>query len=423
VYPAWTGLYDGRRYNAWRTWAEVLPADAAVTAPGWSRRADVAGSYKRVKHGASLVALGDRLYLFVGNNTVDFLSYDMTADAWQWLDSVPFSAAGRARRVNRGACAATDGNDIYFIKGNNTYEFWRWEPFSGRWEELAQPVLAKRIKAGTMAYDGEDGLYLIPGGSGNEWRVFDLADRAWSTPAPETLPGLKWKKGSVMVAYGDWLYALRGGSKTNELYRLDAGLPVPSWERRADLPVYGIGGRRKKLKDGASALAVGDRIYVLKGGNTYEFWCYFPERDSWAQLEDVGQPSGMPLKRVKSGGALAYSPAAGGIFATVGNNTNEFWLYVPGRDYFGDGPAGRESKGTPPALLSVVPNPARGVASVRSPAPTEAKLRVFDAAGRCVANVPRGRDGWAVDASRLAAGVYLLQTEGGSTNSRLVVSH
>jgi hypothetical protein len=423
AYPAWTGISAGRRYNAWRAWAEVLPANAAATAPGWSRRADVAGARKRVKHGASLVALGDRLYLVTGNNTVDFLSYDVLTDGWSWLDSVPFSALGRERRVNRGACAATDGNDIYFIKGNNTYEFWRWEPYSARWEELAQPAFAKRIKAGTMACDGQGSLYLVPGNSINEWRVFDLSDRAWRTPVPETLPGLKWKKGSVLVAYGDWLYALRGGSKTNELYRLDVSVPTPAWERRADLPVYGIGGRRKKLKDGASAVAVGDRIYVLKGGNTCEFWCYFPERDSWAQLEDVGQPAGVPLKKVKSGGALAYSPAAGGIFATVGNNTNEFWLYVPGREYYGDGPAGRESKGVAPALLSVMPNPARGLAFVRSSAPAEEQLRVFDAAGRCVARIPPGRGGWTVDAAGLAAGVYLLQTEGSCASSRLIVSH
>ncbi|MFO7650436.1 MAG: T9SS type A sorting domain-containing protein [bacterium] len=423
VYPAWTELLDGRRYNSWRTWAEVLSASSPVVTPGWSRRTDVTGSLRRVKHGGSLVALGERIFALVGNNTNDFLAYDVLADGWSRLSDMPFAAVGPERRAGRGACATTDGNDVYLMKGHNTQEFWRYEPFSGRWRELPQPGFIKRIKAGTMASDGDGSLYLIPGGSSNEWRVFNLRNQEWRTPRPDTLPALKWKKGSVVVVYENWLYALRGGSKTNELYRLNLSDTAPAWERKADLPVYGSSGRRKKIKDGAAAVCVGDRIHVLKGGNTYEFWCYFTGRDSWVQREDIGQPVGLPLKKVKSGGALAYSPAAGGIYATVGNNTNDFWFYLPGREYLLDGPAAAPLDGVNPGRLTVFPNPARRTAFVRSPASAAGPLRVFDAGGRCVAQVPAGRDGWTVDVAGLTAGVYVLKAEGGNSSNRLIVAH
>ena len=80
-----------------------------------------------MKHGGSLVALGERVYALVGNNTNDFLAYDVLADGWSRLADMPFAAVGPERKAGRGACAATDGNDLYLMKGHNTQEFWRYD--------------------------------------------------------------------------------------------------------------------------------------------------------------------------------------------------------------------------------------------------------------------------------------------------------
>lgn len=420
VWSAWTWNWENRAYNSWRVWGEYLAASSPAVGPGWFRCGDVSGSLKRVKHGGSLVALGDKVYALVGNNTRDLLAYDIDDNHWTTLTPVPTAAAGPARNVNRGACAASDGNALYIIKGNNTSEFWCYEPNSGRWEELPQPEFSGRIKAGSMAFDGSRSIYLVPGNNRNEWRVFDLRYRRWMMPRPETLPGLKWKKGSLLVCAGGRLYGVRGGSKTNEFYSLDLSLPEPVWQRRTDLPLVGREGRRRKVKDGAAAAWGGDRLWLLKGGNSLEFFAYDPELDEWRQYEDVGQPSGVPAKKVKAGGALAYSTTTGGLYALVGNNTNEFWGYLPGADNSGVMGTVRPLPRQDSVGPAVFPSLVRGSGPVQVPE-TTGSLRIYDSSGRLVMNITGKAGGWRPDVSGLAPGIYFLQTDGRSSRGRMTV--
>jgi hypothetical protein len=205
------------------------------------------------------------------------------------------------------------------------------------------------------------------------------------------------------------------------------------------MPFYGWNGRKKKSKDGGSADFYDGRIFAIKGGNTQQFWCYFPGRDSWFELDTLpAYGSAGRKKRVKYGADLVY---AGYAFWTLkGNKTLEMWRYgIP----LGDQPLG----GTKPVRsgvagsvkqrvkgwgFSVVPNPLAatgGVLRYSVPVATRLTAKLYDAAGREVRTLVPGTQVYGSGAIRLdtegiAAGVYLVDLQAGAErkqNFKLVV--
>lgn len=427
AYTGFTTTVDAKDYNARRAWGVFYKNVESVPGlgPGWHRLADVPTTHKRVKQGAGLTALGKKVFVMLGNNTREFYEYDVETHSWRRLPDVP--AGTRGRNVRKGSCIANDGFSVYVMKGQYAHEFYRYDPAADTWTALAEPGFVKHIKGGSMAFDGTRRLYLAAGAGDREWKAFDVFDRTWSTPSPDSLPEGKWKIGSSLVGAGDRLYGLRAGGKTNEFYELDLSAPARAWVRMPDMPLYNPGLKRKKIKEGAGSAFDGAGLYATKGGNTFDFYSFDPAADSWHQREDVGMPEGVPTKRIKSGGALCSSPVAGGLFALVGNNTNDFWFYVPrpgGTD--GSGPqAAARLPGQEP-VLTVWPNPARGrtVISMARNLRGPAVGRVYDPTGRMVFEAETDQSSIELPAGRLKPGVYIVRIVTGGTKSerKLVIA-
>ncbi|MCX7837051.1 MAG: M14 family zinc carboxypeptidase [candidate division WOR-3 bacterium] len=291
--------------------------------PGWIKKAEVP-SFKRIRSGGALCALEDKIYALIGNNTRDLFCYDINSNSWQKISEVP---EGRSKKnVKRGASISTDGRYIYVVKGNNTKEFYRYDPINNCWKEY-EINFSKGIRGSSMAFDGDSFIYIICGSNNNEWTRFNRYTEKFETCNPKTLPGEKWKIGSWIVYCESAIYALRVGGKTNEFYKIANGEII----RKEDMPLIGSTGKPKKAKEGsAGAYDYNNKlIYALKGNNTWEFFAYDILNNQWRILEDVGIPYGRPEKKVKGGGALTYSNFAQGLFAFIGNNTNEFWFYLP----------------------------------------------------------------------------------------------
>lgn len=291
--------------------------------PGWVKKADV-NSFKNIRSGGSLCALEDKIYALIGNNTRDLFCYDINSNSWQKISEVP---EGKSKRnIRKGASISTDGKYLYIIKGSNTKEFYRYDPIKNLWKEY-QINFSKGIKGSSMAFDGDSFIYIISGSNNNEWKKFNIYTERFENCNPLTLPGDKWQTGSWIVYCESAIYALRVGGKTNEFYKISNGEVT----RKEDMPLIGSSGRSKKAKDGSSgAYDYNNKlIYALKGNNTLEFFTYNPQTNQWIILENVGEPSGRPKKKIRNGGALTYSGFAKGLFAFIGNNTNEFWFYLP----------------------------------------------------------------------------------------------
>ncbi len=383
--------------------------------PGWHKMPDVAGATKPVKSGGALCALGNKVYALVGNNTLDLMVYNVENKTWSKASDVP--QGPKKKNVKKGASICTDGQYIYVVKGNNTQEFARFDPVTGTWKEY-EVGFSKGIKGSSMAFDGERYIYIICGSSNNEWKRFNITTETFEPCNPATLPADKWKTGSWIVHLPTdppAIYALRVGGKTNEFYIIPIdGTPTP----KAEMPLIGSTGKKKKAKEGSAGAynpATG-MIYALKGGNTLEFFSYNPATDQWTILEDVGQPEGKPAKRVKGGGALTYSSNAGGLFAFVGNNTNEFWLYVPASSYLMSTASGNngvqvETKNLKNFTLTVSRVKDYLKVTYTLPVNIKANLKIYNALGEIVYNATSDRNYFMIDTKKFATGLYIMKFE------------
>ncbi|MFO7639093.1 MAG: T9SS type A sorting domain-containing protein, partial [bacterium] len=83
---------------------------------------------KKAKDGGAGALDGGLIYALKGGNTQQFWRYDIAADSWAELDTVPtLGSTGRRRRVNAGADLAGYGGGVFFaLKGNKTAEMWRY---------------------------------------------------------------------------------------------------------------------------------------------------------------------------------------------------------------------------------------------------------------------------------------------------------
>jgi hypothetical protein len=171
-------------------------------------------------------------------------------------------------------------------------------------------------------------------------------------------------------------------------------------------------------------------MYGLKGGST-EFWAYYPDADTWVELESL--PKLPSLKPVKGGGALAYGD--GCAWALKGNRTSEFWCYYPGDGFLGSPrPEAVHSTQASGGLalgdwrMAISPNPlASGFAVLRYGLPKagSAQLSVYNVAGQAVMarTLVAGRSGIVnLDLRHFSNGVYLVKmTSEGCTNSQKLV--
>jgi hypothetical protein len=469
----------------------ALPRDT-----GWIRKPDLllGPRSKKVKDGGCL-AYSDSsnrsdascIYAFKGNNTCEFYRYGIEAtrreatrreatrretNVWFTLDSVPaIGRMGKKKCVKNGGSLAEVGGKLYATKGNNTLEFWLYNPSyrsysSYPWTQKADvPTGAKNVREGAGAVGvtlGDTGyVYLLKGSQTQEFYRYNTIANTWESraAAPLGVSGKPWKRGSC-IAYapspqpspdegssgvhelkssrvqGGLIYALKGSY--NEFFAYDCR--ADAWASLVSLPLRGREGKKKRAKDGAglayvgdggatTRLPAGDKLFALKGGNTLEFWEYDVATNLWVQRTDLPLGSGSG-KKVKGGGALVYVPSVNALYALKGNNTPEFWRY--GLVAYSSEPSATSSEQpavssfSPCAsrcLLQIAPNPFANTTTISYSLPKSgnASLKLFDITGKLVTTLARGRarsgdnaSRLDASASRLAPGVYLIELESSS---------
>ena len=112
------------------------------------------------------------------------------------------------------------------------------------------------------------------------------------------------------------------------------------WNQMADVLQ---GGKRKNVKDGAclaSAREAGDDtsyVYAFKGNNTHEFYRYNAARNDWSSRDSIPAVGRSPKKKGVKKGATLVQAGNGRLYATKGNNTYDWWQYIPGVGGLGSG--------------------------------------------------------------------------------------
>ncbi len=392
---------------------------------GWAKRPDVVGqpSGKRVKGGGGITAMGENVYLILGNNTRDFLSYDLTKNSWRTLCSLP--AGERNKKVKKGAYIVDDETYVYAFKGGGTNEFYKYDPSSNSWSFLNEPGFTKGMRGGFASYVNYNGRYIYAGSgaSNNEWKRFNLTSSVWEAALP-ALPVEKAKVGSGLTYDGvSKIYFLQGGGKRNYFWYCDLGAETPTWTPIESLPLVART-RKKKVKEGGCIEYFDGRVYAVKGGNTKEFWAYEPGKSRWTYIGEVGDGWPVPpAKGIKCGRSL--TGGANGIFCLIGNNSSEFWFYTP-PEIFGEPSAGgiaKEEIALIKRFTFKVTNPSKGVVKVyyTSPEKEIATLKVFNLLGEMVYSAKGDKGHFAV--KELPAGVYLVRfsAKGYKEEEKLIV--
>ncbi len=407
----------------------ALPADAepgndyyektvAVRRPivvGWQEMTPLPTGAKSVKNGGALARIGNTIYALRGNKSDEFLAYDIETDSWRTLTPLPPGSNGKP--VYKGAALTADGNSyIYAVKGNSSTTFLRYNTLTDSWETLTDVPLGptrKALKGGaSMAYVIQNNtgyVYLLKGYKNEFWR-YNTTTSNWESLPPAPLgPSGKdaYKDGSFIVFNGtNTIYAVK--AKYGEVFGFD--VITGNWltTQFQRFPLAGRSGRQKKVKDGAGGAWWNNAMYCLKGGNTGEFWRFFPAENRWEELDTIpSYGSTMRKKRVKAGGAIV-SLNNGIFFILKGNKTNEFWCYKSPES----GPGVNEPPPLPPVFLSlrVYPNPTGGIlfGEFNLPDNTPVTLKIYDRTGRTVFSRVVAQRNWTINCGFLPPGVYFL---------------
>jgi hypothetical protein len=168
--------------------------------PGFIRWQECAGlplgsRGKSVKWGGALATIEDStevsIYAFKGNNTLEFYKYDPATGNWTTKESIPaVGSIGKMKRVKYGAALASANGKVYAVKGNNSLEFWEYDPCRSegyKWQQLPDaPAGSKRIKKGgsLAAACASDTayIYLLKGNKTREFARCNTLTGLWQSP-------------------------------------------------------------------------------------------------------------------------------------------------------------------------------------------------------------------------------------------------
>ena len=416
---------------------------------GWQAMTDVpsVNSGKNPKSGSCMAGNEGtgKIYFLKASNTQDFHIYTIDPSpngVGSWVtESMPLGEKPNdGKKPKKGASMASYGDGIYVLRGNNTPGFWKYKVApaeSTGWTALA-PITtgAKNPKdaSGMVAFTKNDTgyLFVMKGSKTSEFYLYNINTNTWSSalPAPPIGPSGKegYKKGSCLAYDGSrWVYVLKGQYGDFFKYDLvgDSGwVPLTRYDYKAMLNREG---KKKKIGEGSGLVYHNDNIYLLKGGNTLEFWKYGPLSGTaaWSQMDSLWDiPTGPTgKKRVKGGGGLISF--SGFFWASKGNNTPEFYRHVLPADLpvatltsTNEGAMGSKAT-TNEFKLTIAPNPAINLTAIRYTLPVAGPVsfKLYNVTGALVktyANTTPTKEGvLMLDTKTLPSGVYILRFASG----------
>ena len=416
----------------------------------WERMVDILTepSGKKPKSSSCMAGRQGKIYFLKASNTQDFHIYTPNAGVGTWTvgETIPIGTkeTGDGKKPKGGAAMTSYEDAVYVLRGNNRAGFWKYQAYASQnyaigWHKLTNiPQAVKKPKdvSGLVAVtkDGNDYIFAMKGSKTNEFYLYDIADDTWtlvSSPPIGVSARIGYKKGSCLCYDGnEYVYVLQGYYGSFFRYRVEAD----SWFelRQYDYKYFtNREGKKKKPKDGAGLVYYDNNLYLLKGGNTNEFWQYDIAADNWVQMDENWD---IPIgggKRVKGGGSLIV--LNGYFFATKGSNTPEFYRHsLPTQTALMTDITAQETMTNhltiPRTNFTVAPNPAVNVTMIRynltEPEQVSFKLyNIYGALVKIYTNPNPTQHGLLmIDTKDLPSGVYILRLDSGKmTVSRKVI--
>jgi len=132
---------------------------------------------KACKDGTALAYDGFRYVYALKGKTNEFYAFDAWGNTWITKDLLPNSTqTGKKKTSGDGGAFAFANGIVYAFKGNNTNEFWGWNPATDTWTELdsmATGPKRKKVKAGGSLVAVRGKIYALRGNSTNEFFLYN----------------------------------------------------------------------------------------------------------------------------------------------------------------------------------------------------------------------------------------------------------
>ncbi len=397
---------------------------ANLPAGEWVRMQDIPGgqSGRPVSKGGALASNGSELFALKGNKTREVFCFDLASGRWSALPDLPTGASVRPVSAGGALCAGGHGL-LYVVRGNKTNDFFRYDSTVG-WTELASVPTGPRgmmLKGGTgmdfTVLNDTGYVYLLKGSGTAEFYRYNVVRDTWEAlpDAPAGTSGKsKYKDGSAITIASDGiLYCLK--ANYNEVFSFD--LRRGSWRSgQTVVPFYSSSGRKKKVKKGGAIDWGGGLLTAIKGGGTFEFWKLDGADSVWRELPPV--PPGDMNRKVNDGAGLEYSN--GSFYLLKGGKTTEFWRFT--HSALDDANTSSSLPKSVQTNASAFPNPARAVPAASLGLVPGVMASVVDISGRVVIPMVSGSC-QSLSGKGLAPGVYVLLTGNhrGDANRKLVV--
>jgi hypothetical protein len=327
-------------------WSDFSPSRSFNVLLGWTRKKDLPSllSYKLkyVKDGGALVSTDSFIFAFRGNKSHEGYKYLVKNDSWVRLDSLYYVRSFEdpnkltKKKIGKGAALCWNGeNYLYATKGNGTKELWRYIISQDTWVlDTFVPILSG-LKGGTSIVYYNQKIYLLAGSQkigANNFFSYDPQNRTWQIlpTAPFEPDGKAYKDGSALAVLEDKIYLIKGGGKANYFYVYNPA--TNQWQHLANESVPQVHPaytrvRKTKIKDGGAMVRGDNRLFLIKGGKCNELWGYNPLMHRWQPLETIPRLPNNKYSVPSTGAALTYFGDR--LYLLKGNNTSEFWSYIP----------------------------------------------------------------------------------------------
>ncbi len=296
----------------------------SIANKSWAQLADI-DSTANAHRGAALTYIpnGDYcsdstgcIYAFVGNNTAEFLRYDINANSWTALSD--YSGSGNV--YYGGSLSWTGGDYIYGYRGYNSDDFYRYSISGDSWTPRSSPdqpfyygSAMVQVDNGDYCSDNSGCLYAIRGSNTNQFVRYDISSNNWTnlTPTPFFIGY------GASLTYNDGYIYATNGQQSDQFFKYDISNDI--WNYLSDLP----GTKRYGSGDGMVYDSSTDIIYMLRGQNEYSFYSYDVTNDKWLN-------TGLPHDHSTNGfyyGGVTYD-GSDTLFIVRGNNTVDFYKYT-----------------------------------------------------------------------------------------------
>ena len=354
---------------------------------------------KKIGKGASLCYDGDSIiYATKGNGTKEFWAYNIALDTWIQKSFVPVPKALKGgTQMNY-----YDGKICLLAGGQKKIDpnFYVFDESSSTWDTASHriPLINdKPYKEGTLMTLCELENPSIP----SFHEIVDVILNVKKQYCYITI--------HVHRPWYLWCQVVQGHP-----------IPLPS-------TFYGLR-KWSDTKDGAAIASSGDKAFFCVGGGKKEFWLLTPE----LQMDTTITFTLTPLETIprlhkksvpKTGAALAY--ASGTVWLLKGNNTPEFWCYTPSPLLLTGAKASTITSAVAKKnfiaiepKLEAVPNPAYKFVTINYTLPLASKisLKLYNISGQLVqtlkdGHVEAGTYTMKLSTDNIAKGVYFLKYE------------